>query len=92
MNESLFHAYIAKFFPKLQMFIEKVNGKRNGNLTYLHKDTNILRREYSPDNKWESGSVDTDTLPPTSWLWIQNFLSSRAIPLQLLMARYLKAV
>lgn len=59
MNESLFHAYIAKFFPKLQMFIEKVNGKRNGNLTYLHKDTNILRREYSPDNKWESGSVDT---------------------------------
>lgn len=59
MNESLFHAYIAKFFPKLQMFIEKVNGKRNGALTYLHKDTSILRREFSPDNKWESGSVDT---------------------------------
>lgn len=59
MEQSLFHAYIAKFFPKLQMFIEKVNGKRNGTLTYLHKDTSILRREYSPDNKWESGSVDT---------------------------------
>lgn len=59
MNESLFHAYIAKFFPKLQTFIEKVNGKRDGQLTYLHKDTNILRKEYSPDNKWESGSIDT---------------------------------
>lgn len=59
MNESLFHAYIAKFFPKLQTFIEKVNGKRNGQLTYLHKDTSILRKEYSPDNKWESGSIDT---------------------------------
>lgn len=59
MNESLFHAYIAKFFPKLQTFIEKVNGKRKGQLTYLHKDTSILRKEYSPDNKWESGSIDT---------------------------------
>lgn len=59
MNESLFHAYIAKFFPKLQTFIEKVNGKRDGQLTYLHKDTSILRKEYSPDNKWESGSIDT---------------------------------
>ena len=59
MNESLFHAYVAKFFPKLQMFVEKVNGKRNGQLTYLHKDTSILRREYSPDNKGESGSINT---------------------------------
>lgn len=59
MNESLFHAYILKFFPKLQTFIEKVNGKRNGQLSYLHKDTSILRKEYSPDNKWESGSIDT---------------------------------
>ena len=59
MQASLFHAYVAKFFPKLQMFVEKVNGKRDGQLTYLHKDTSILHREYSPDNKWESGSVDT---------------------------------
>lgn len=59
MRASLFHAYVAKFFPKLQMFIEKVNGKRDGQLTYLHKDTSILHREFSPDNKWESGSVDT---------------------------------
>lgn len=59
MRASLFHAYVAKFFPKLQMFFEKVNGKRDGQLTYLHKDTSILHREFSPDNKWESGSVDT---------------------------------
>lgn len=59
MQASLFHAYVAKFFPKLQMFVEKVNGKREEQLAYLHKDTNILHREYSPDNKWESGSVDT---------------------------------
>lgn len=60
MNESLFIDYIKKFFPKLQRFIEKVNGKRGNKLTYLHKDTNILRREYAPDNKWESGAVNTN--------------------------------
>jgi hypothetical protein len=59
MNESLFIKYVSKFFPKLQTLIEKINGKRNGQLTYLHKDTSILRREYAPDNKWESASVNT---------------------------------
>lgn len=60
MNESLFQKYVAKFFPKLQRLIEKVNGKRNKNLTYLHKgDGAMLRTEYSPDNKWESTSVNT---------------------------------
>lgn len=58
MNESLFLKYVSKFFPKLQTLIEKINGKRNGQLTYLHKDTSILRREYAPDNKWESASVN----------------------------------
>nr|DAG18680.1 MAG TPA: major capsid protein [Caudoviricetes sp.] len=60
MNESLFQLYVAKFFPKLQRFIDKVNGKRNKKLTYLHKGENaMLRQEYSPDNKWESTSVNT---------------------------------
>lgn len=60
MNESLFQKYVAKFFPKLQRLIEKVNGKRNNKLTYLHKgDGAMLRMEYSPDNKWESTSVNT---------------------------------
>lgn len=59
MNESLFLKYVAKFFPKLQRLIEKINGKRDGRLSYLHKDTSILRKEYAPDNKWESGSVNT---------------------------------
>lgn len=60
MNESLFAKYVAKFFPKLQRLIEKINGRRNKNLTYLHKgDGAMLRSEYSPDNKWESTSVNT---------------------------------
>ena len=62
MNESLFQKYVAKFFPKLQLLIEKVYEKRNGqaNLTYLHKGANsILKTEYAPDNKWESTSVNT---------------------------------
>lgn len=62
MNESLFQKYVAKFFPKLQLLIEKINEKRNGqkNLTYLHKGPNsILKMEYAPDNKWESTSVNT---------------------------------
>jgi hypothetical protein len=59
MNESLFSQYVAKFFPKLQRLIETINGKRK-NLTYLHKgDGAMLRMEYSPDNKWESTSVNT---------------------------------
>lgn len=60
MNESLFAKYVAKFFPKLQRLIEKVNGKRDKKLTYLHKGENaMLRTEYAPDNKWESTSVNT---------------------------------
>lgn len=59
MNESLFAKYVAKFFPVLQSIINLVNGKRESNLSYKHKDTAILRRVYSPDNKWEADSVDT---------------------------------
>ena len=60
MNESLFQQYIAKFFPTLQKIIEKVNGKRNNKLTYLHKGENaMLTPVYSVDNKWESTSVNT---------------------------------
>ncbi len=47
------------FFPILKTLIEKINGKRQNELTYLHKDTSILRRVYSPDNKWEADTVDT---------------------------------
>lgn len=57
MKESLFIEYISKIFPKLQQVIEKINGKRNQTLTYLHKT--MLRKEYSADQKWESASVNT---------------------------------
>lgn len=46
-----------KFMPKLDKLVEKVNGKRNKKLTYLHET--MLRTEYSADGKWESASVNT---------------------------------
>ena len=58
-QSSLFLKYILSFFPVLKTLIEKINGKRKNELTYLHKDTSILRRVYSPDNKWEADTVDT---------------------------------
>lgn len=57
MNKSLFFEFIDKWFPSLSKIVEKVNEKRNGKLTYLHKE--MLRKEYSVDQKWESASVDT---------------------------------
>lgn len=57
MNPSLFLELILKFLPSLNKIIEKVNGKRNKKLTYLHEE--MLRKEYSPDQKWESASVNT---------------------------------
>lgn len=59
MNISLFSKYVDRFFPKLQTLIEKINGKRDKQLKYYHKDTSILRKVYSPDNKWETGAVNT---------------------------------
>lgn len=57
MVESLFVNYLKKIFPKLQNVIDKVNDKRNKNLTYLHKT--MLRKVYSADQKWTSASVNT---------------------------------
>lgn len=57
MIKSIYAMYIAKFFPKLQRLIEKVNGSRQTELKYFHKD--MLRKEYSPDNKWESDTINT---------------------------------
>ncbi len=59
MEQSLFKKYIDQFMPKITSLIEKINGKRKNELTYLHKDTTILRRVYSPDNKWEADTVNT---------------------------------
>lgn len=57
MEKSLFIEYIDKIYPKLGSIIEKINGKRNNQLTYLHKT--MLRKEYSADQKWESASLNT---------------------------------
>lgn len=59
MRQSLFAKYVASLMASLQTLIEKVNGKRNGVLTYLHKDTSVLKKVYSADGKWESTSVNT---------------------------------
>jgi hypothetical protein len=58
MNQTLFLQYVLSFMPVLKTLIEKINGKRGNQLTYLHKDTNILRRVFSPDNKWEADTVN----------------------------------
>ena len=58
-NISIFKKYLDRFFPKLSTLIEKINEKRGNTLTYLHKDTSILKKTFSPDNKWESGSVNS---------------------------------
>lgn len=77
MIQSIFAKYVAKFFPKLQRLIEKINGKRKP-LTYLHKGANaMLRPEFSVDNKWESTSVNTtfmaaDIVPQDSELPIKS--------------------
>ena len=57
MEKSKFAQILAQFMPKLQTLIELVNGKRNANVTYAHKE--LLRREYAPDQKWASASVDS---------------------------------
>ena len=57
MNESLFSEYVKKFMPVLSKLIEKINGKRGNQQTYLHKT--MLRKEYSADQKWESAAVNT---------------------------------
>ena len=57
MNQSLFLEFVQSWFPKLSNIVSKVNDKRKGTLTYLHKT--MLRNEYSVDQKWESASVNT---------------------------------
>lgn len=58
-SQSFFKKYIDRFFPLLTNLIEKINDKRGNQLTYLHKDTSILKRTFSADNKWESASVNS---------------------------------
>lgn len=60
MNQSLFAQYIETFYPKLQTIITRVNDKRTKEeaLPYYHKNTSILRRVYSPDNKWKTATVN----------------------------------
>lgn len=57
MLRTMFAEYLERVMPKLPTLIEKVNGKRKKPIVYLHKE--MLRREYSPDQKWASASVDT---------------------------------
>ncbi len=59
MRKSLFAKYVGALMASLVTLIEKVNGKRNGVLTYYHKNTAILKKVFSADGKWESASVNT---------------------------------
>lgn len=60
MEQSLFSAWVAKWFkPLVAKIVEKVNGTKTPQ-TYLHKT--MLRKEYSPTLKWSSINVDGATV------------------------------
>lgn len=59
-TQSFFKKYIDRFFPLLNNLVEKINDRRGDTLTYLHKDTGILKKTFSADNKWESASVNSN--------------------------------
>ena len=53
MNESLFIQWVAKYFgPLARKVVEKINGRVDGEPTYLFK--RMLGTEYSPTMKWGS--------------------------------------
>ncbi len=55
---SIFAKYIEQFMPMLGLYVsEKVNGKKERERTYLHKQR--LEKVYSPDQKWEGTSANT---------------------------------
>ena len=55
---SIFQKYIQQFMPMLGLYVtEKVNGKKESERTYLHKQR--LEPVYSPDQKWEGTSANT---------------------------------
>ena len=55
---SIFAQYIEQFMPMLGIYVnEKVNGKKDRERTYLHKQR--LVKVYSPDQKWEGTSANT---------------------------------
>lgn len=77
MEASQFANLFAKIFPKLQTYVEKERGSENGGKlrTYLHKT--MLRKVFSPDGKYATGSVDTtyvkaDIVSPDSPLPIKS--------------------
>ena len=58
MRESLFSQFTNSLMKGLTKLIELVNEKRSKKITYLHKT--MLRKEFSPDQKWDSASVNTN--------------------------------
>lgn len=59
MEASQYATIFEKIYPKLQTFVEKERGSETGGKlrTYLHKT--MLRKVFSPDGKYATGSVDT---------------------------------
>ena len=58
MRESLFSQFTNSLMAGLTKLVELVNEKRSKKVTYLHKT--MLRKEFSPDQKWDSASVNTN--------------------------------
>jgi hypothetical protein len=59
MEQTLYIQEVQRFFPgRAAQVVERINDTTNPNaLNYLHRQ--MLRKEYSPDLKWESLSVST---------------------------------
>lgn len=56
MAQSIYYELLEKVFPRISDLEEKVNGGRKP-LDYLYKK--MLTDTFSPDQKWETGDVDT---------------------------------
>lgn len=53
MEQSLFLEYIIQYFPDLVLrHIERLNGKNQASLTYLHRI--LLEKKFSVDGRWSS--------------------------------------
>lgn len=69
MRESLFINLLEKYMPNLANIIEKINGKRNPNLTYWHET--MLRKVFSPTQTYDSSYYNNSRVS-AAWVDINS--------------------
>lgn len=65
----LFQDILDKYFPRLDRIVEKINGKRNANVSYLHEE--MLRTEYCPTQTFDSSQFNNFRVS-ASWVDIDS--------------------